>query len=602
MSDIHYHITSRNLAGHYFDVTLRIAHPDPAGQELRLPAWIPGSYMIRDFARNIVEISASADGAALELSQIDKSSWRLARHAGAIEVVYRVYAWDLSVRGAHLDTTHGFFNGTSVFLEVVGQGDAPCAVSIQRPDHAAAAQWRLATTLPRVNAAHDDFGFGEFEATDYQMLIDHPVEMGEFEQFDFSAGGIRHDVVLTGRFECDHERLKSDLIRICQQQIDLFGGPPPMARYLFMVMVVGDGYGGLEHCSSTALMCSRKDLPQPGQSEMSDSYRQFLGLCSHEYFHSWNVKRIKPAVYMNPDLSAEVYTPLLWAFEGITSYYDDLALVRCGCIKPDDYLLLLAQTMTRVHRGFGRTRQSVAQSSFNAWSKFYKQDENAPNAIVSYYAKGSLVALCLDLKIRQVTHGARSLDDVMRDLWQAYLQTGQGLGDTDIQQCVNRVAGQSLDDFMFRMIDSTDELPVQELLQSVSVQLKLRASAGPQDKGGKDEAGLPQSSLQAGFVEQDGYPRVQTVVEDGVSQMAGLSAGDSVIAINDLRADMASLAGLVKLNPPGSLHRFTVFRRDELMQFDISLAVPARDTVMLSIIDAQNPALLAWLQAPAQHA
>jgi predicted metalloprotease with PDZ domain len=595
MRDIQYHITSHNLAGHYFDVRLKLARPQAQGQILRLPAWIPGSYMIRDFARNVLDIRASNADGPVELEQVDKSSWRLPQGEGAVEVSYRVYAWDLSVRGAHLDTTHGFFNATSVFLEAIGQSDQPCSVTIERPPHAAAANWRLATTLPRADDGQGRFEFGEFCAANYQELIDHPVEMGGFEQFDFIAGGIRHDVVLSGRFRCDNERLKRDLGLVCQQQIDLFGAPPPMDNYLFLVLVVGDGYGGLEHRSSTALICSRKDLPQPGQSEMSEQYRQFLGLCSHEYFHSWNVKRIKPAVYDNPDLSAEVYTSLLWAFEGITSYYDDLALVRCGCISAQDYLLLLAQIITRVSRTHGRKRQSVADSSFNAWTRFYKQDENASNAIVSYYAKGSLVALCLDLKIRQVTGGARSLDDVMRSLWNDFLETGCGIGDDDIQQCVNRICGQSLDGFMRDMIYGTAELPMQDLLKGVGVELKMRPAAGPQDKGGKDETKLPKASLQATFVEQDGWPRVQSVVEDGVAQQAGLSAGDSLVAINGLRADMASPGSLAMLHEPGSRHRLTVFRRDELMEFELVLAAPTPDTAVLTICDPDNAGLCAWI-------
>ncbi|MCK4709713.1 MAG: M61 family metallopeptidase, partial [Gammaproteobacteria bacterium] len=502
--------------------------------------------------------------------------------------------WDLSVRTAHLDTTHGFFNGTSVFLEVVGQGDTACEVEIIRPECADSKHWKLATTLTRKQGG--DFGFGSFQAENYQELIDHPVEMGTFTQIDFEACGIRHDVILTGRFNCDVERLSADLVKICEQHIKMFGEPAPMSRYMFLVMVVGDGYGGLEHRSSTSLLCSRTDLPQPGQSELTDEYRGFLGLCSHEYFHSWNVKRIKPAVFNKPDLSQEVYTPLLWAFEGITSYYDDLALLRCGCISIQDYLELLGQTITRVQRGTGRTRQSAAESSFNAWSKFYKQDENAANAIVSYYAKGTLIALCIDLKIRQLTQHEKSLDDVMRVLWGDYQQTGDGVSDDEIQQIIMQVVDTDVSGFLDLLINKQIDLPVTELLESISISLDYREAAGQLDKGGKANDKLPACSMGANVKETDAGLQVVSVKEDAVAQRAGLSAGDTIIAINGLRASMKSCQSWLKLSVPASQHQITAFRRDELMQFDVVLQKPEKDTAVLKVIDENNAALTQWLQ------
>ena len=592
---IHYHIGSRNPAAHYFDVTLEVARPDPQGQVLRLPAWIPGSYMIRDFARNIVEIDASCGQQPVLLTQLDKSTWQAEACSGELRIRYRVYAWDLSVRGAHLDTTHGFFNGTSVFLEVVGQSEHACEVTIERPEGKAFAGWRLATTLPRDDGRIDDFDFGRFHTENYLVLIDHPVEMGEFTRFDFAAGGIHHDVILTGRFDCDAERLTSDLAKICEHHIDLFGTSAPMDRYMFLVMVVGDGYGGLEHCDSTALMCSRKDLPQPGQSDMSDEYIGFLGLCSHEYFHCWNVKRIKPAVFNNPDLSTEVYTPLLWFFEGVTSYYDDLGLVRSSCIGDQQYLELLARTITRVQRNPGRRRQSIAESSFNAWSRFYKQDENAPNAIVSYYAKGSLAALCIDLTIRQLTDGEKSLDDVMRRLWAEFRIDGRGVDEAGLLQIINEVACSDISELLKRIVYGTEDLPLSELLATAAVTLSFRTSGGSQDKGGKELKDLPQAFFGANInAEADGL-RLQSVVEDGSAQQAGLSAGDQIIAINGLRANAAGVQSWLRLSPPDSRHQVTAFRRDELMEFEVVLGTPEPDTAMLDMVDPNDPALRRWL-------
>ena len=341
---IRYLITSRNPASHCFDVRIEVPGPIEDGQQLRLPNWIPGSYMIRDFARHLIDLKAYADEQAIGLEQIDKSNWRVGSVSGLLNVEYRVYARDLSVRAAHLDHTHGYFNGSSVFLEVVGRGDEPCEVQIDKPPADTCTDWRLATSLTRKQA--EVYGFGLYEAEDYADLIDHPVEMGEFTQIGFEACGVPHDIILTGRFTCDEARLAEDLQRICEHHIRFFGEPAPMDYYQFQVLVVGDGYGGLEHRRSTSLIASRDSLPQPGVEAVTDDYRDFLGLCSHEYFHTWNVKRIKPAVYEPYDLQNEVYTDLLWAFEGITSYYDDLALVRCGLIDENSYLELLAQTMT----------------------------------------------------------------------------------------------------------------------------------------------------------------------------------------------------------------------------------------------------------------
>ena len=395
---VHYRIACAHPGAHLFRVTLSISAPDPAGCVLSLPAWIPGSYMIREFARNIVSLRACSGRRALALTKIDKHTWRAAPCSDALVVEYEVYAWDLSVRAAHLDETHGFFNGASVFLRVHGQDQGVHALDIMRPVGRSYAAWRVATSLPRGRGT-PAYGFGRYEAESYDALIDHPVEMGGFTLVEFFACGVPHAVTITGRHDCDTARLAADLTRICEAHIRLFhgaraiAGAVPFASYLFLVLAVGEGYGGLEHRASTALICARNDLPHAGLKETSEGYRSFLGLCSHEYFHVWNVKRIKPAAFTPYDLTQENYTRLLWAFEGFTSYYDDLILLRADVISLTEYLDAVARTIRQVMRGTGRNKQSVAESSFDAWVKYYRQDENTPNATVSYYTKGSLVAL-----------------------------------------------------------------------------------------------------------------------------------------------------------------------------------------------------------------
>ncbi|HNH14759.1 MAG TPA: peptidase M61, partial [Rhodocyclaceae bacterium] len=297
---VEYRIRPANPGAHLFEVSCTVAEPDPAGQVFSLPAWIPGSYMIREFARNIVRLRAEADGEPCALEKLDKHTWRAAAVPGArvLSVHYEVYAWDLSVRTAHLDTTHGFFNGTSVFLAVAGRTEAPCVVTIERPEGDCGRDWKLVTALPPEHGRPGQAcRFGRFRAADYDELIDHPVEMGRFTLARFEAAGVPHDIALTGRHDCDLERLCADLRRICEWQIALFGTPAPVDYYAFLTMVVGEGYGGLEHRASTALICSRAELPWKGMEGLPDGYKSFLGLCSHEYFHTWNVKRIKPAAF-----------------------------------------------------------------------------------------------------------------------------------------------------------------------------------------------------------------------------------------------------------------------------------------------------------------
>ena len=577
---IRYQISSSNPATHYFEVKISIENPDPAGQCLRMPNWIPGSYMIRDFAKNLLSLQATSGDQVVEIRQLDKSNWRLEPCSGPVVIEYLVYAWDLSVRTAHLDQTHGYYNGTSLFFEVMGQSQESCEVLIEKPPADYCSDWKLATTLQPVDTA--PFEFGLYTANDYDDLIDHPVEMGNFTQIHFEACGVLHDIILSGRFSCDQERLRNDLKKICEHHIRFFGEPAPMDTYQFLVTVVGQGYGGLEHRSSTSLICERDSLPQTGQTEVTDAYREFLGLCSHEYFHTWNVKRIKPAAYQPYDLQQEVYTDLLWAFEGITSYYDDLALVRCGLIDEDSYLELLAQTMTRVQRGKGSSRQSAAESSFNSWTKFYKQDENAQNAIVSYYTKGCLIALCIDLKMRQLSQSRVSLDDVMRQLWQSSLETGTGVETQTIQDLICSITGDDLDDFLHLLIYTPAELPLQELLTTVGVELRLRQTANQKDKGGKKHKGsLPEVELGAFLKEKEAGLQIARVSEDGAAQRAGLSANDVIVAVNGLKLSLAKLEQQLLLACVGEHWKIHAFRRDELMEFDLELIAAPKNTVVL---------------------
>jgi predicted metalloprotease with PDZ domain len=569
-SAIHYTIVPRDLAGHLFNVTLTVATPDPDGQTFALPAWIPGSYMIREFARNIVRIRAESAGGAVALTKLDKHTWRAAPGVGPLTLHYEVYAWDLSVRAAHLDQTHGFFNGTSVFLRVVGQETTAHQVDIQRPGDPAARAWRVATAMKEVGAKR--YGFGTYGAANYDELIDHPVEMGDFELATFEAHGVPHDIVITGRVpNLDMARLQADLKAICETQIAFFDPVTkraPLDRYVFMTMAVGDGYGGLEHRASTALICARADLPSTASQqsgEPGEGYLRFLGLCSHEYFHTWNVKRIKPAVFAPYDLQVENYTPLLWLFEGFTSYYDDLMLVRAGIIGEATYFKLQAKTVGGVLRGSGRLKQSVADSSFDAWSKYYRQDENSPNAIISYYTKGSLIALAFDLTIRAKTAGAKSLDDVMLALWERYGRdfypsVGRGVTGQEVEALFDEVSGLKLKNLFERYIRGVEDLPLAKLYAPFGVKLVDERKAG-------------KVSLDAGIGRDPLGAKLTQVHEGGAAHQAGLSALDIVIAIDGLRVNgnPSNVDALLARYRVGDRVPVHAFRRDELMTFDVTL-------------------------------
>jgi predicted metalloprotease with PDZ domain len=599
---IRYRIQPKHPEAHLFEVTCVVADPDPSGQRFALPAWIPGSYLIREFARHVVSIHAETRGAQVALAKTDKHTWRAEPCAGPLTVTAEIYAWDLSVRGAHLDTTHAFFNGPSVFLRPLGREDRPCGVEIAPPPGRRYAGWRVATSLARAGARPG--GFGGYAAEDYDDLIDHPVELGTFAHATFIAGGVSHEIAITGRHRADMKRLARDMKRVCDQHIRFWGGPPPMDRYVFLVTAVGEGYGGLEHRASTALLCSRDDLPAPGAKETSESYRTFLGLVSHEYFHAWNVKRIKPQAFTPYDLDRENYTALLWAFEGITSYYDDLALVRSGLLTPEQYLETLGRSITQLLRTPGRRKQSVAESSWDAWIKYYRQDENAPNAIVSYYGKGSLVALCADLLIRGRTGGRRSLDDVMRALWRRHGRTGVGVPEDGVERLAEEVTGLKLRTFFDRALRSTAELPLETMLAAAGIDMEVRPAEGTGDRGGKaasKSAGAlaERATLGARTAGEGNDVKLTHILDGGAAQAAGLAAGDLLAAIDGLRVTPKTLdAALARLRP-GLTARVVAFRRDELQEFELRLLPPPADTCVLSFAKKPGARALAlrkkWL-------
>jgi predicted metalloprotease with PDZ domain len=581
-----YDVRLKSPGAHIYEVSCRVSNPDPGGQEFSLPGWIPGSYLMRDYARHVIEVTAESEGELLPLTKTDKSTWRVTSTSGSLLLRAEIYANDLSVRGAFLDFDHAFFNGVCLFFKIHGKESERCVVHIAPPKQMPVPEWQIATGLDRLTGTEG--GFGAFAADDYDALIDHPVLIGDLQLIRFDVDGREHAVAINGQPDFDSARLKIDLQQICKYQADFFGGFPA-ARYVFLVSVLENSYGGLEHRNSSALVCSPEDLPRADDENINDNYRKFLGLVSHEYFHLWNVKRIRPSAFVPYRLEQEAYTRQLWVFEGITSYYDDLALLRSGLIAPDSYLNLLGRTLTGVYRSGGRRRQTLEDSSFDAWIKFYRQDENSPNSIVSYYRKGAMVALALDLELRLKTQGECSLDDVVRALWQQYGDdASHGLPEGGIERIAEGVSGLKLTEFFRQALRSTVDPPVGILLAQFGVRLNMRAAESNSDLGGTPGKRDRRPRPWLGFSTQNhgGSVMIKHVIHDGPAVDAGLSARDELVAINDSKVTPAALAKQLDRIPEGVPVRIAVFRRGKLREVTLT-PVPAPRDICYLLVDTE---------------
>ena len=548
---IKYKITPKNLHAHVFEVELILQNPNPLGQVFSLPSWIPGSYLVRDFAKNIVSIQAHGAGQLIPIKKLDKNHWITSPCSDEITLSYEVYAFDLSVRSAYLTNERAFFNGTSVFLLPLGFEAEKCELCIVPAQSSQTlGEWSCATGLKKVAELN-------FEAPNYQDLVDHPVEMADFTLFDFQVAGVEHQMAITGVHNTDIARLKQDLKTICNHHVGFFNNDTPFDDYLFLTLVKTKGYGGLEHKNSTSLICSRKELPTPKLVDINKDYTRFLALCSHEYFHAWWVKTIKPASFFELDLSRENYTEQLWIFEGFTSYYDELSLLRTKLLTPEQYLDLFAQTITRVQKSKGRLTQSLAQSSYDAWTKFYQQDENAPNAIVSYYTKGALLAFVLDIEIRKRTQDQKSLDDVLRYAWANHQQSG--LEDNTIQLIVKQLTNSDFTEFFDDYLYGVKELPLQESFAYVGVEYKLV----------KRLEDLTDFGLT--IKTQGEFSQITQVFANTSAQQSGLYVGDKIVSVNYQQLKDKPLVAQINAYTQGEVIKVGVLRDELLLEILVTI-------------------------------
>jgi len=560
---INYSIAPLNINSHIFSVSLSFNAIANKPFALSLPSWLPGSYMIRDFAKNIVEINATAsDSSLLTFVKSNKQTWRLTSPTDTkITVSYTIFSFDLSVRTAYLDSQRGFFNGSSVFLQVEELAEQPCTLEIQATE--GIQHWQIATGLTR-HASTEKYAFGTYTAQNYQELIDGPVAMGTFSSKEFVVEGVTHHVVFTGEHYGDLTRLTNDLTKLCQHHISMFG-EAPFKEYWFITHLLSNGFGGLEHKNSTILQASRFDLPNPNKpEELTDNYKTFLSLCSHEYFHAWNVCRIKPKEFVPYNLQQEIHTTQLWAYEGITSYYDDFSLYRVGIITFDAYLKMLSKTATRVFRGEGELKQSVADSSFDTWTKFYKQGPDAVNNIVSYYTKGSLVALWLDLTIRAKSNGQYSLDNLMKELWIHFGRTNVGTSEDDFINIANILCNDDIRDEFTRILHHAERVNLQPLLHEVGIEFtaskfsKLNGVETTQSNEYTPYIGALYKTLPQGL-------KITQVIEHSPAAKAGLAVNDVLIAVDNMQVTEKSLQNIAEHLPEDTKVNCHYFRDDQLI-------------------------------------
>lgn len=572
MAGPRYRIELAEPAAHRYRVTLTLASP-AAEQDFSLPVWIPGSYMVREFAKHLSRLGARQGGRELPVEQLDKASWRVrCQGRAALTLSYEVYAFDASVRIAWLDEQRAFFNPSSLCLRAHGRENERHRIELGRLPSG----WQVATEMAAVD--------GGFEAAGYDELLDHPFEIGAHWQGEFFAAGVPHRIVVAGAWPSfDGKRLLAAVRPICEAQIAFWDDAKktPFERYSFLLWAVDDGHGGLEHRASTALICARRELPTAAEpAAPGDNYARLLGLFSHEYFHAWNVKRLRPAEFASFDYQRENHTELLWFFEGFTSYYDELMLLRAGRVDAPRYLKLLAASINGVLAAPGRRVQPLSAASFEAWTKYYRPDENSPNATSNYYAQGALVALCLDLSLRT---RQSSLDALMQRLWAA--SGGGPVSEADILAAVQALGGDEVAARLHTWVHGTDELPLRELLEAHGIAWR--------DEGRQTLAQRLGLRVREAALTGIG---VTHVLAGGAAEAGGLNARDEILGCNGWR--LRRLDEVPGLLAAGDTRlRLLVSRDQRLLELDVELPPARPASVALGLADGEPALRRRWLEA-----
>ncbi len=561
-SSLSYRVSMPHPTNHRFEIEAQVYGEVGYCLELKMAVWTPGSYLVREYSRHIQEFAVRDEsGQSLPWKKIAKNHWRIdSREAqGPIVFSYSLYANELTVRTNHLDRTHGYFNGASTFLYIPGKKAQPIDVTIVLPEE----NWTIATTLPEISSK-------TFRAANFDTLVDSPFEIGLQSRFEFEVLGKPHEWVIWGKGNVDPNQLVADTTKIIETEAKLFGCLP-YDRYLFLLHL-SNGYGGLEHRDSCSLIFSRNGFKK------RDIYEDFLTLVAHEFFHLWNVKRIRPKELEAFDYDGENYTPSLWFSEGATSFYDSLIPLRAGLYDARTYLKDLSKTITRFLTTPGRLVQPLSESSFDAWIKLYRPDTNTPNSQMSYYLKGEMVTFLLDLALRRRHENQRSMDDVMRKLWAEFGQGESGeVGFTpgDLKRTIEAVAEFDLTSFFSKYIDGLMDLPFQAALADFGLQLESNI--------GQKLAPIHGARLAL----ENGKTLVKYVASNSPAEKSGLDAGDELVAIDGLRTNPDLMNDRLQASQPGDQLEITFFHQDELLQTILTLGEP--EATQYTIVPLKDP-------------
>ncbi|MEO8573453.1 MAG: PDZ domain-containing protein [Pyrinomonadaceae bacterium] len=557
--NISYTVSMSKPWTHLLEVEMRVKwNRMPGSAQLKMPVWTPGSYLVREYARHVQDFAVKdASGRALTWEKINKNTWQIdAKGAKEIVATYRVYSNELTVRTNELNDEHGFWNNAALLMFPAGQLAAPSTVTI-----APYSKWKIATGLPRVSGKANTF-----RAPNFDVLYDSPFEVSDFKEISFEVHGKRHRVVMSGEGNYDLKKIAEDVAKITDEGYKIFG-EFPYDDYTFIVNLRGGG--GLEHLNSTALQWSRFGFKPESR------YKQFLSLVAHEYFHLWNVKRIRPDALGPFDYENENYTKLLWVAEGGTAYYESLLLRRAGLITDKELLDARANTIEQLQNRPGRFETSLEEASSDAWIKYYRQDENAINNQISYYDKGEVVNMMLDVTIRTASGGAKSLDDVMRYLYNEFYKKNRNYTPADFQKASELAADRSLDDFFSKYVRGEAEIDYSGIVNGIGLQL---ASSEP-DKS--------KAYLGADLVEENGRLTIRTLPANTPAYEQGLNTGDQIVAIEGYRASNAFLQSYLAERKPNDTVKLTVFRFDKLR--DVTFKLGANMRADYSFKPVENP-------------
>ncbi len=515
---VNYKLRMEQPQNHYFQVEMAVNDVKSEEVIVKLPVWSPGSYLVREFSKNLDLVKAEDNqGKTLEIKKISKNAWKVTKPKGAdFTVKYEVYAFELTVRTSFLDLTHGFVSGPSVFMYVDGLKDKSGNLEIF-PYRGFS---KITTALPRASEGVSGDGSTKYTYNDYDQLVDCPIEIGNQVEFDFEAAGVKHHVGIYGAGNFSIDDLKRDMANIIEAATEVFG-QNPNKDYTFIIHNVQDGQGGLEHVNSTTLSVNRFTYS-------GSEYIKFLSLVAHEYFHLWNVKRIRPVELGPFDYDNENYTSLLWVMEGFTSYYDELLLLRAGYYTKEDYLRRLFSTLNYVEGSAGARVQPVAHASFDAWIKAYRPNENSRNTTISYYSKGAVIAAILDAKIIKKYKGKKSLDDFMQHIYAKYFEgKSRGFSEDEFKAELEDFLKEDLDEFYAKYINGTEIPDYKSIFEAVGLAVEY--------------IGEPEPSVGVTLGESGGKTVVKGIRRGSAAEEGGLSVNDEIIGCNGLRVDKRSL-------------------------------------------------------------